>query len=313
MVPLRLVALATLCMIASACDSGPDEHDAPNTPNVADLVGTWDFQSGRAVSYITISQAQSARDPSRPGTGGLTVTGDLTGTFRYFGGRISGTETISGFLSDTRAPGEASVLTLLVGKTPGRPPDVVAFQTLDPARPEDTVYNLVSFSGAAPFTFTEDAFEITSARFASSGSDREATISGRLVFARVAVPANRESIVSNSPYRPDYPFGRTVTFGEGSAYSQTNRFDQPTTGTWIDLGNGRIGIRLGQAATTAYTFGIDGSVLTLTSEEPSNEPSDPEFGQRTEQFYGLIPGTLVSARDEETRTFVRSASNGTRQ
>lgn len=288
--PLTRFALAVLCLTASACDSGGASE--------ADLLGTWNTQSGTRTTYLTVSQSQSLRDPSQPGTGGLVVSGAVSGTLRYFAGSTGadgpGAIVADGFVSF----GGAATLALLA-----QDGDEVELVTLLPNG--GGIVRTFAYAGfKTPYVFSPTSFRVASARFVEAGTGAEVTVAGTLTFPLIPLVAGRETVLENRTSTRAEAGRLSVTFAEGGVFTQTNQDLTTETGTWADVGGGQVRTRVGTREPVTYMYAVSGSALTLSTDEDVTALADEQF----RLFFGLLPGTLTSARRESTEAFARGAA-----
>ena len=299
------LALAALVLAASACDSGGTDE--------ADLLGTWNVQSGTGTTFLTVSQSQSLRDPTQPGTGGLVVSGAVSGTLRYFAGYPEDDVLfayVADALLDFGSPSPRLVLIVSDGGADGSGPgDVAEVVTLRPDGEPDRRFELADFTPPSPYVFSPTAFRVASARFVEPWTTNEVTVTGTLTFPLIPVTAGQEATLSTGTFTRAEAGRLSVTFAEGGVFSQVNQDLTTSTGTWADLGDGTVRVRLGTDTPETYTYAVRGSTLTLSNERTG---ADTGTEGRLRIFYGLLPGTLTSVRVETTSTFARGAAGDAR-
>lgn len=291
---IRCLALTVLWLAAPACDSGDPVLDEPT------LVGAWSAQSRETATYVTVSQTQSARDPSRAGTDGLMVSGDVTGALRYVSGYFVDGD-VNLCVSDRGCQSEDARLSLEIER------GGIRVYAADPTGGGRQHFDLVSFGGPTPYTLSADAIALTAARFVDPFTGEEAVLNGRLVFARLPLTANQEALVGRSAYVQPTSNARSITFDDGGAYRQVDLGGNAIGGTWAaDADTVRVRV---YDVTRMHAFDVDAATLTLSADDAQGV-CGAQCRQTSELYLGLLPGTLVTSVARETLTFSRDPDGG---
>lgn len=296
---MRLLLLLALAVSAVGCDS----ESSVETPA---FLGSWDIASVALDTYVTVSRAQSVRDPFGRGDGGITVTGAATGIFPYFFGSTADGGR-NGVVLDVFPRARTSIVVRsirFVGDNPIR----VEFSVLggEPAE----VYVQRASGGPPAYTLTDTALEIAPVLLESPTGNVMA--SGRLIFPRANLPANRETALTPFVFGPDNNFVRRITFEPSGVLTQVEVDGrsasglQTRTGTWALRGDGRVAIAFEDVGESVYQYTVAGSALTLSLDvAPCVEGCNTDLEGQVE--FGAQPGTTLAIRRTE-RTIFRPAA-----
>ncbi|MEP0547421.1 MAG: hypothetical protein ABJF88_10855 [Rhodothermales bacterium] len=286
----RVLLAFSLSLTLVACDSN-DEDD------VDALVGRWNVNEEASRTLITVSQAQQVIDRSQPGQGGIQVTGDLSGTLRYFG----------------YAYRDGDDLAFYVGSH--------NYQNFDAPYPQFELFldsNSLSlryytseddsgqtyFSNAASsYSFSNNVLTVNDVTL-TNGSE-EVTVDGSLTFATRSVPANQETEIDS--YRDAEEDFQLEFEADGDLLIRDD--DGTERGTWEKVGDRlRLTFDDDDDDTILVSYDIDGNTLSMSFTDDDCE-GEAECLDYVEQEYLLEEGSLTRVRYEESISLTRASSN----
>ena len=287
--PFRASVLALL--VLAGCDgSGPE---APS----GSPVGSWASEATTQRTLATSNQRQDIVDSGRPAGARLALTGAESGTFLYVstGFTYEGRRAFTVFSVDSR-------------RQPF--PATYAFLSLDPFGTTVTFWRGGAYRQfyqahtEPPYTFEGGRLTVRPLTLVAPDGDT-VLVSGTLEVPTFTLEPGVEAEIDRRFQTEEPADVRRRTLGWDGTYREEWTGPQsPTarTGTWEDLGGGRLRITPaygGASQAVEFSYSIDDGILSLGTVQDSCAPGPCQgYLRGLENRYGLASGSLTRVREE---------------
>ena len=287
----RLLLLPLLLLVA--CDSA--EETSP-------LVGTWVATSSRVETVATSSTAQSVPDLSAEGTGGITVSGDVTDRLTYVSlvhrDRVNNLESVT--FSAVRQPvGASGVVSVMeVVQNEGHLDRI--FLTRYGA-PRDGYYVQGTYATPLALRYQNGRFTLSPTVLpANDGSGAQVTVGGTLTLPLLTLRPGEAATVYAEEVEPD---DYRITFDADGTFRVTPGGDLPQSGTWRTEGSNVL-VLSGQGLSARIPYVLTDGRLQISADLAT--VCDSYCLEELEGRIYASPGTLSNVRTVGTDTFERA-------
>lgn len=290
---LRLALLLVLSL--AACDAQAPPPEPPT------LVGFWLSMARDDARHVRLAGPQQALDYAAPSATAIRISGATTAEVRYLHGRsVSedwGEQRVSYTLGSAPVSGADgwSVRVSLHGTSH------VSIVQVDADGVERWHYFL--HDGPPALEVRGDTITLPRTTFRVSGGTRSVVAEGRVVLPRWAVPAGETRLMVARPDLQMAPPWSVDLAADGGLAMRRQGHSFPSTGTWADLGGGRLSLRLGTYEWMRPRACSAGNRLVLGTEQACYGDCEA----RAEAQFGLPSGSVAGVRDVQTTTLSRAA------